>query len=1438
MRQTPVMATAQSWEWPETVNEGRSGFDRTTVTARPPESLLLLRADPPTVYCAPFQCRLPPSSPAPALAAVAMMPLRASGPPQPPQQQQHPPSPPLDLSNIIQSDSHAHNTEGESVPPLALVHHGRRAQRPRASRAPCALLRRVHTCRAIGLPSPSQSARASRSFAGRSARAHPDRSAAITRASSCSSRPRWARISDTTTPTHDRCAGCDCCVPSCQVDFSSLSRILSSLLASQAAFGERLAAVEANSKTGVVERASTDSQLRAVQSEIADTAATLGDLRVGLGKLRGVADDVVSIKNQDYARRADLPCSRGDFEALKLTVAAINGGGSTKSSVSGGGNNRDQDNARMSAAMELQTLKTEVAELQLANANLSTQLRTLDNDHRTLVQRLASGDSVTLLNSQSSKPLAASTQPKLGATATAMMLVGKGGVSALPEAGEDGLSAESERAHSILATELSSAAAPAPHDSGAAISMLTSQVSVLHSKLSAMELDLLTLRSGFKDVHVSMPVPFVASGSASRPATAGGSVPSPFAAAAPAPTMIAVSLECNHCAKNAASTFCVHCPPALQKLCSGCDALVHAHLAPSATPGETATSMSGRRAAAGTNGAQATGAAVAQNLASKHLRLDISRTIEPGSRLLTNDLGYIKHQSDNAALTQLLDANLATQKALEEQAERLDRHELQFSSLGLSLNAVDEVADKLSSFEKGLQNMRTKAAETERALKDHANQFVQLKETISMVAVSSKLSASVAAAAGSAQGAQSLAGMTVVSSTNTPVTATLAKQLHTELDAHKRTTEMQLGELQARFDTFKNVEVEGLTSSVTALQRTAVNNKSHLAVIERVVALEQSLRSLSNSQGFTATKLTNHVDSFAEMVQSWSCQHCDNTHALAFGGSCVDPACRKRICWDCAKSNRGGHGSEITLGGGGGGGDGSSMAGGRSDGVPNAHAIQVVLENASVFRGVQSKVGAHSEAFNKVRRNLEGLHTQLDALVDLLAKMHLIAPNLAAETGLPQTKDPYRLGASSSILLDSRASGYFDALSSLFNQTLPELLTKLLQHESRSDYLGENLAKLEKQVTSMPQLASRPFVEDRVAMLTNKIALLEKGMLKKLRGEVRRVESESEAKRAKEKADREGMGIETSIARVHFRCLACDQVVAGQPGPMSKEYTAQLLAHQAAVHGVVYPPHASTVGGFASAVPVGFSSALQTGGPGVGPFPPSAGVVSSERGHMFIDPGTRIALHSNTGNEVYRGREDTRVSFTSTAGANVAHAHPDGKNRTATFHTAYTKVSGRFELALLLTEFCQCFESVLTFSLMLCAIRTPWFRRALPHAVLAVAQHAITSQPPHRLTRKHSTCRDFRSLLHTPLPRRALPLRDPRPLSSRRSRPVRRRNENDRPTDPALNKRHQQHPLLRRMTLMARLRAAPSLKLKTSEVTAAAPLFEFVGPPYSPYASH
>jgi hypothetical protein len=76
--------------------------------------------------------------------------------------------------------------------------------------------------------------------------------------------------------------------------------------------------------------------------------------------------------------------------------------------------------------------------------------------------------------------------------------------------------------------------------------------------------------------------------------------------------------------------------------------------------------------------------------------------------------------------------------------------------------------------------------------------------------------------------------------------------------------------------------------------------------------------------------------------------------------------------------------------------------------------------------------------------------------------------------------------------------------------------------------------------------------------------------------------------------------------------------------------------------------------------------------------------VSSERGHLFVDPGTRITLHAHSGSEVFRGREDARVSFTQPARAASAaepamHGGGGGGGahaKSASFHLAYGKSDG------------------------------------------------------------------------------------------------------------------------------------------------------------------
>lgn len=1087
-----------------------------------------------------------------------------------------------------------------------------------------------------------------------------------------------------------RAAACVCAaLCRCTVDFSSLSAILAQLGSEQTSAAERLRAIESGAESAAGGARENAAAVRALQSESASTAANVGELRVGLQRLRSLIDEQVlpaQSASADWARRADLPCTRAEFEQMRLQLQALTTAQQAQQEAAANAP-PPNDTSNIALSTDLQNLRAEIAELQLANSELAGQLRELQS-HRKLPAP------------EPPKP-----GPPLGNTASAMMLVGSGGSAALPD-DTDGTPAAVLAASKQRAPSTAAVAALAETAATATVGRIDAQVSALTRQLGALQADMAQLRSGFREVHALTAVPFVAptaAVAATAAAAAGPSTePKPNAAAAgtaaplPLPQMIAVSLQCDHCTSNSAAVFCVHCEPSLQKLCSGCDALVHAFLAPSATPGEAAAAIPGRRTAAmnaapGSGPATSTAAGSGFNAASKHLRLEISRAVQPGSKLFTSDLGFIRHQTESAALAQVLEEQLAARAAAAEASERLDRHEMQFSALALSLNAVDEGAERSAALERDVLAVRSKAMDGERAVRELKSECASLKDRLTLLAAAQSRGGG--AGAGSfASGfappsttplpmpSQSLAAMSVVTATNNPVTASIAKQLHAELDAHKQQVEAALADQAARLDTMQSVELSSLSSGLSALQRSAVSSKAHLSLVERCVSLEQQVRAQGTGHAFTATKLANHIDLFTELLSVWTCQHCD-TNALACGGSCADPKCGKRICWECSKQSRTGHMSEVASGGGVGGGGVGAGGLGASHHLLNSNAIQVVVESSPALRELHARVQGQAEATAAARRAVDALATRMAALLDLFAKLNLVAPVGPPSGDNGSSEAPLKLGPSAALLLDPRALGYFDALGTLFQQSLPEVLTRLLAAEERSSNQGDQLSKLERRAREV-ELASRPFVEERVAMLTERMAQLDKSIAKKLRAEVRRYEATvADQRAAKERESSAAMAAETSIARVHFRCVACDQVVGGQPGPLSKEYAAQLAAHQAQVHGLVFqpPPPQTTVGGFASASAPLNPSALQLqqppqqlqqqqqSGSGGGIVSPSMALVPSDRGHMFIEPGQRTTLHSHSGSEVFRGREDGRVLFTSPAAAAAA-----GADR-STFQTSYPR---------------------------------------------------------------------------------------------------------------------------------------------------------------------
>ncbi len=593
-------------------------------------------------------------------------------------------------------------------------------------------------------------------------------------------------------------------------------------------------------------------------------------------------------------------------------------------------------------------------------------------------------------------------------------------------------------------------------------------------------------------------------------------------------------------------------------------------------------------------------------------------------------------------------------------------------------------------------------------------------------------------------GSGSLAGLSSISPSVPPVMAALAKALHSELDGHRRSVEAMVGDLAQQFHAIRGGEMEALATGLATLQRTAVTNKAHLLLVERVMSLESQLRSLTNLHGFSSQKLANHLETWGDWVARSTCGHCQS--GVLAAANCREKKCGKKICNECSMMGHNGHTAAVPVGSGHGG-SGFDMASGSpfgSDGsangsygyassppgssgglgfgsllgsngtapssgnamlLPNAAAILTVVESSPHMRELVSRVLGLHDAQQTTRRVVDGLANQLGALLTMLGKCNLVIPNIDAtgpkgdSSAQPDPTQPFKLGPSSSLLLDVRSVSYFSALADFLQSGLPEVLTRLLASEERGVAQGEALARWERRSREV-ESASRPFVEERVAMLSGKINLLEKSTLKKLRAEVRRVEEEMRERNRKEKeaaaaaAGGSGaMGAETSLARVHYRCVACDQVVAGQPGPLSKEYAAQIAhTHHGHTHSQLtnmpqsHHVHHTSVGGFASALPSQNPSALP---PSHSPHPSSSLsdssslFVSSDRAHLFIDPGQRITLHAHSGSEVYRGREDTRVSFTSTAAAAAAgRSHsksPDrgDRDRAASATAAQQQVDGK-----------------------------------------------------------------------------------------------------------------------------------------------------------------
>lgn len=1190
------------------------------------------------------------------------------------------------------------------------------------------------------------------------------------------------------------------------MDFSSLSTLLSSLQSAQSACTDRVVTVESSARLASLSIRGIERDMTALQKEVASSVGSVGELRLVLQKVRTATENLPADLTA-YVRKDDLPCTRDEWAVHTQQVSEL---------VSPARRAADQQAA--SAAAEIAALRAEVAELTLSHAQISKAVRDLTHALHNRSDAASGGAGVDVRHSNPNiaavAGLAVSDRPStvvLGERATALKDAGKKKPADAPATTKTNEKEAKVTTPPPVAAAIAPANLPtsAAVDSTPAIAALTAKVSTLTSTVASLQSelqssrkessrltsDLASLRSGFTSVGSVAAVPFVAPvANTDRPATL----------AALQPTMVAVSLQCDGCTVNTAVVFCVHCAPGGQRLCGTCDAAVHATVAqpPSAVevPQRRLSSNAGLFGGGSGVSGGSSGASSALGVNGRHLRLEISKALEPGSRLMSSDLSFIHRQSDAHAQSQTRESHVRLAKALEEVGERLDRHDLQFGALAVSLNAVDEADSKFAALERDILAVRTKIAESDRTWKETQLETHELKDRVDTMQAQGAGRGGFGGAGGGAPSAASptsLASMSVVSTSTNPVAAGLAKQLHLELDQHKRQTHHAFLDLVAKLDTFVKVDFESLSERARNTDRAKVDTKQFLHITERIIALESQQRSLANSQGFTAKKLTEHLEAWNETLASWTCQHCD-TGVLACAGPCADETCKRRICWECSRAGRGGHTSEVGRGGGGGGGGGGI-------GV-TAHALQALIESSSPVRDLQSQLAHLQDEQDKTNVTAKYEQIRVQQMIDMLAQMNLVltthtAPssNTTTDATQPPPPAPFKLGPSAALLLDSRTLTYYESLGDLFSRSLPSLVDRVGLVEHRAEVLSDSLSTVERRNREF-DVASRPFVEDRFAAISTQVALVEKATVKKMRADLRRFEADWSARVKAERAEeKERLGIETSIARVHFRCVACDQPVASQPGPLSREYQQQLALHNAQVHGIPLTHSGPTiVAGFASPSSTTLlPSARAPTGDGVSSAPPhlsGLGVVSvgGERGHMFVDPGQRTTLHSNTDNTVYRGREDTRISFT--PAAPIGHAE---HARSASFQTVYAKVrQRRHDRARISASPCNCSpaaQSHLPSLPFLCAPFPPVFRVwflppvlpvAVSAAVLVTARTrrrstdrpglravlaAVSTSIPRTRSRSAARCRT------SPRSHRRRRTRDPPPDLFRHERPCRHR---------------------------------------------------------------
>src|SRR5262249_26124913 len=134
----------------------------------------------------------------------------------------------------------------------------------------------------------------------------------------------------------------------------------------------------------------------------------------------------------------------------------------------------------------------------------------------------------------------------------------------------------------------------------------------------------------------------------------------------------------------------------------------------------------------------------------------------------------------SAALTQLLEAQQAICEQADELSQRIDRHDLQWSALAVSLNSLDEASEKSVLQERELKSLRTKCIELERALREQNNEQQNIKDQVEIMQQSGRGGGTASMLALSfAAGGNTLSEMADEKNDSTS-TALLAHQLHTE----------------------------------------------------------------------------------------------------------------------------------------------------------------------------------------------------------------------------------------------------------------------------------------------------------------------------------------------------------------------------------------------------------------------------------------------------------------------------------------------------------------------------------------------------------------------------------------------------------------------------------------------------------------------------------